>query len=52
MSYLDDLKKIVSINSYTQNKHGVDEVGKIMSSWLGELGFEKITFKREVFNLI
>jgi len=48
MNYLEDLKKIVNINSYTQNKHGVDEVGKIMATWLSELGFEKITFNREI----
>lgn len=48
MSYLTDLKKIVNINSYTQNKHGVDEVGKIMSNWLCELGFTQETFQREL----
>lgn len=48
MNYLEDLKKIVCINSYTQNKHGVDEVGKVMSSWLEELGFNKTTYEREL----
>lgn len=48
MNYLKDLKKIIDINSYTQNKHGVDEVGKIMSSWLLKLGFKQTTFKREL----
>jgi len=32
MTFLQDLQKIININSYTQNKAGVDEVGKIMSS--------------------
>lgn len=48
MGYLEDLEKIVIINSHTQNKHGVDEVGNVMSSWLLELGFKKETFKREL----
>lgn len=48
MNYLKDLEKIININSYTQNKHGVDEVGKIMSNWLKELGFEEKAFKREL----
>lgn len=48
MNYLEDLEKIVNINSYTQNKHGVDEVGNIMSSWLCQLGYEQILFKREL----
>ncbi len=48
MCYLKDLKKIVEINSFTQNKQGVDEVGKIMHSWLEELGFSLEVFKREL----
>lgn len=48
MSYLEDLEKIVNINSYTQNKHGVDQVSKIMSSWLFDLGFTSETYKREL----
>ena len=47
MNYLKDLEKIVKINSYTQNKQGVDQVGDIMSSWLIPLGFEKSVYKRE-----
>ncbi|HFB53874.1 MAG TPA: M20 family peptidase, partial [Sulfurimonas autotrophica] len=39
MNYIDDLKKVVEINSYTKNKEGVDTVGKIFDSWFTELGF-------------
>ena len=48
MRYLQDLKKIVEINSYTKNKSGVDKVSAIMSSWLKEIGFEDHIFKREL----
>lgn len=48
MNYLKDLEKIININSFTQNKTGVDEVAKIMSNWLAELGFEKEVFQREL----
>ncbi len=47
-NYLNNLKEIVEINSYTQNKSGVDRVGAIMSSWLEELGLETEVFKREL----
>jgi len=39
MKYLKDLEKIVKINSFTQNKSGVDAVGAIFDGWLQELGF-------------
>ena len=39
MNYLNDLESIVNINSYTQNKMGVDKVGAIFDKWLEELGF-------------
>ena len=48
MKYLKDLEKIVNINSYTQNKSGVDTVSKIMSAWLEELGFTPIVYEREL----
>ena len=48
MHYLKDLQKLVEINSYTQNKNGVDKVGKLLSSWLEELGFETKIFEREL----
>ena len=47
MHYLKDLERIVTINSYTQNKAGVDKVGEIMSSWLEEIGFSTTTYMRE-----
>ncbi|MAC82798.1 MAG: peptidase M20 [Arcobacter sp.] len=47
MNYLNDLEKIININSYTKNKKGVDTVGRIMSSWLKGLGFEETIFQRE-----
>ena len=40
MDYLEDLRKIIEINSYTKNKFGVDRVGEIFDSWLSELGFD------------
>ena len=47
MNYLNDLEKIININSYTKNKQGVDKVGQMMSSWLKELEFTEITYQRE-----
>ena len=47
MTYLDDLKKIININSYTKNKVGVDEVSKFMTTWLKNLGFENNCFERQ-----
>ncbi len=48
MNYLEDLKIIVNINSYTQNKQGVDEVSKYMIKWLCKLGFKVKKYKREI----
>jgi glutamate carboxypeptidase len=48
LNYLNDLKTIVNINSYTHNKYGVDEVGKYMTDWLIPLGFELTSYKREL----
>ncbi len=47
MNYLQDLEKIVKINSFTKNKAGVDAVSCQMSEWLCELGFEDIVYERE-----
>jgi glutamate carboxypeptidase len=47
MTYLTDLKQIININSYTKNKTGVDEVSKIISTWLRDLGFEDTCYSRE-----
>ena len=47
MDYLKDLEKICRINSYTQNKQGVDEVGYQMQCWLEDIGFKTFTYERE-----
>ncbi|MEA2099993.1 MAG: M20 family metallopeptidase [Campylobacterota bacterium] len=47
MNYLNDLKTIVNINSYTKNKSGVDKVGVIFDNWLEELGFDTEIHERE-----
>jgi glutamate carboxypeptidase len=46
MDYLEDLKKICKINSFTQNKKGVDIVGEQMREWLEEIGFETKVHER------
>lgn len=48
MNYLEDLKKIVKINSYTANKDGVDEVGLQMTQWLENIGYSTTKYKREL----
>ncbi len=47
MGYLSDLEKIVKINSYTNNKSGVDEVGLLFDIWLENLGFSTTIYVRE-----
>ncbi len=47
MTQFKDLEKIININSYTQNKTGVDEVSAHMTQWLKELGLEHRCFQRE-----
>ncbi len=39
MNYLKDLESIININSYTENKAGIDKVGSIFDIWFEELGF-------------
>ena len=39
MHYLDDLQRVVGINSYTQNKAGVDRVGVLFDQYFHALGF-------------
>ncbi|ADN09798.1 M20 family metallopeptidase [Sulfurimonas autotrophica] len=46
MHYLQDLKKVVEINSYTKNKEGVDLVGEIFDEWFESLGFETTIYNR------
>jgi glutamate carboxypeptidase len=48
MSYLNDLKTIVNINSHTKNKDGVDRVGKVFDQWFEELGFEVNIYDRQI----
>jgi len=47
MEYLNDLKQICKINSFTKNKDGVDAVGQTMQIWLEKIGFETTTYERE-----
>jgi len=47
MHYLEDLQKIIEINSYTQNKDGVDRVGLLFDAWLEPLGFNAEIHQRE-----
>lgn len=47
MKYLNDLKTIIEINSYTKNKTGVDKVGKFFDTWFEDLGFTTHIQKRE-----
>ncbi|MBF6057328.1 MULTISPECIES: M20 family metallopeptidase [Thiomicrorhabdus] len=47
MGYLQDLEKIILINSYTKNKVGVDQVGSLFDEWLQPLGFTVTRFPRE-----
>ncbi len=48
MAYLDDLKEVITVNSYTKNKAGVDRVGDIFDAWLEALGFTVTHYKREL----
>lgn len=48
MDYLDDLKIVVEINSYTKNKAGVDRVGEIFDNWFKLLGFTSDIYEREL----
>jgi glutamate carboxypeptidase len=48
MCYLDDLKTIVEVNSYTKNKSGVDTVGQVFDEWFKELGFKVDIYEREL----
>ncbi len=48
MSYLDDLKTIVTMNSYTKNKRGVDAVAQQFDIWFEGLGLTKTVYFREL----
>ena len=47
MKYLNDLKTVIDINSYTKNKSGVDKVGKIFDKWFEDIGLTTHIQKRE-----
>ncbi len=47
MSYINDLKKVVEINSYTKNKDGVNIVGEIFDEWFESLGFKTTIYNRD-----
>jgi len=47
MQYLNDLKQVIEINSYTKNPAGVNRVGKVFDHWLRELGYELTLYERE-----
>ncbi len=47
MGYLNNLKTIVNINSYTKNKIGIDKISKLFDTWFKELGFIVQTHSRQ-----
>jgi glutamate carboxypeptidase len=47
VSYLDDLRSVCSVNSYTKNKAGVDRVGALFDAWICPLGFDVTVHPRE-----
>ncbi|MEA1916138.1 MAG: M20 family metallopeptidase [Campylobacterota bacterium] len=47
MNYLDDLKHIVTLNSYTSNKIGVDKNGEIFDEWMRSIGYDIEIHHRE-----
>lgn len=42
-----ELATIINLNSYTKNKAGVDENGRIFTAWMEALGFSTKVFTRE-----
>jgi glutamate carboxypeptidase len=47
MEYINDLKKIIEINSYTKNPSGVNSVGVIFDDWFHQLGFISMLYERD-----
>jgi len=47
MTYLNDLEKIISVNSYTKNSAGVNQVGQIFDAWFEKLDFKTTLYKRK-----
>ncbi len=48
MEYLTLLEQLVSINSYTKNKAGVDRVGAIFDEYFQAIGYKIEIFQREL----
>jgi glutamate carboxypeptidase len=48
MDYLQLLRQVVSINSYTGNKAGVDKVGVIFDKYFESIGFDITIYEREL----
>jgi len=48
LSYVNELKQLININSYTKNKAGVDKVGVLFGSWLRALGLKETVYEREL----
>ena len=48
MPYINELRQLVSINSYTKNKSGVDKHGELFGSWLKALGMSETIYEREL----
>jgi glutamate carboxypeptidase len=48
VSWIDDLREAVAVNSHTYNKEGVDATGRIFRRWLEELGYETDVHRREL----
>ena len=46
MNYAD-LAQIIEINSHTGNKPGVDQVAKLFSQWMSNIGYEVVKHNRE-----
>ncbi|MEP2651837.1 MAG: M20 family metallopeptidase [Paraglaciecola sp.] len=42
-----ELAQIINLNSYTKNKLGVDENGRVFTRWMEEIGFNTEVFTRE-----
>ncbi len=48
MQYLSLLQELVTINSYTRNKNGVDRVGMIFDEYFKKIGYDVEIHKREL----
>ncbi|MBF0193539.1 MAG: M20 family metallopeptidase [Magnetococcales bacterium] len=46
MNILEDLKTVVTINSHTGNKPGVDQVGQQFEKWFKAIGFKLTRYSR------